>query len=191
MPGLPDDIRFRPVATTDASKLYDYFSSLSDQSKARFGPHSFDWEHLNRLCKGLIDDIIAFVADEGSTGRIVGYMVTKRGYIQADKDRYSGYSIESDPEHTFTLAPSVADDYQSAGLGSRMMKYVLAQLKVRGAQKVVLWGGVQAGNSRACHFYQKFGFRRLGDFEHNGNNYDMALNVADFPEESTHRLSQS
>lgn len=44
-----------------------------------------------------------------------------------------------------------------------------------GTKRIILWGGVQAGNEKAVSYYLKHGFRTVGQFEHNGNNYDMIL----------------
>ena len=77
-----------------------------------------------------------------------------------------------------TLAPSVADAYQSQGLGSLMMQHLLGLLPRLGRQRMLLWGGVRADNPRAVHFYTKFGFQRVGDFEAGGtNNYDMIADL--------------
>ena len=80
-----------------------------------------------------------------------------------------------------TMAPSVADKWQSRGLGSTFFQYVANQLKTaEKLERIILWGGVQSTNNKAIGFYRKLGFRVLGEFTHNGNNFDMALDLDHF-----------
>ena len=48
-----------------------------------------------------------------------------------------------------------------------------------GRTRMVLWGGTQATNDRAIHFYQKHGFRTVGEFQEppGFNNYDMIMDL--------------
>ena len=78
-----------------------------------------------------------------------------------------------------TLAPSVADDYQSKGLGSVLMRRLVEIAREIGRTRMVLWGGTQATNDRAVHFYHKHGFTTVGEFQEppGFNNYDMILDL--------------
>lgn len=173
----PIDVEIRPLAAHDEQALYRYFNDLSDLTRSRFGPHPFDSQTVNALCQQRYEQLLAWVAVTPETGRIVAYLVVKPGYLHFEEERYRSYGLNLDHHQDYTLAPSVADDHQSTGVGSRLMAQVLAELRQRGGAKVVLWGGVQAANPRACHFYRKFGFQQLGSFEHNGLNYDMVLDL--------------
>jgi ribosomal protein S18 acetylase RimI-like enzyme len=72
----------------------------------------------------------------------------------------------------------VSDEFQNRGLGSLMMKHVIAVARRLGRRRMILSGGTQATNARAIHFYQKHGFRKVGEFETPGmNNFDMVLEL--------------
>ena len=84
--------------------------------------------------------------------------------------------VALDPQFHCTLAPSVADAYQARGLGSALLPVLINTARRLGRTHIALWGGVRADNPRAEHFYRKFGFVELGQFEAGGsNNYDMLL----------------
>ena len=105
---------------------------------------------------------------------IVGYLLVLFDLIPADRNRYRDLGLELSAETDCTLAPSVADDYQSKGVGNWLMEKALTVCRSMGKKRVVLWGGVQERNGRAVNFYTKFGFERVGEFMHNGiMNYDM------------------
>lgn len=162
----------RPLNSSDENRLFDYFHFLSPLTKSRYGPHPFDWETITALCRGGYKDYKSYVMVNGEQS-FVAYSVVKKGYLEDEVPRLSKYSMPLDHEHDFTLAPSVADDYQSKGLGSLMLKLLFKELHRLKAQKVVLWGGVQESNQQAVQFYLKHGFRTLGYFQHHGKNLDM------------------
>ena len=74
------------------------------------------------------------------------------------------HSIQLDFEKDFIFAPSVADAYQSKGIGTILLSFVESELRKYGAEKIILWGGVQKRNKRAVHYYLKNGFITLGEF---------------------------
>ena len=106
--------------------------------------------------------------------KIMAYAIVLRGYTRGEHHRYQAYEGELNEQTDYTLAPSVADACQSQGIGSALYQYVEQELRKIGAQKIVLWGGVQLSNQRAVRFYLKHGFRTLAQFEYQGTNLDMA-----------------
>ncbi len=175
-----ESIAMRPLEADDAARLGDYFRSLSAETRARYGPHPFDQETADVICARIATDdvlrIIATVTTDGGT-RIIGYFLLKLGVWESDSKRYDALGIPLDPDTDCTLAPSVSDDYQNQGLGSILMRHVL-QIALRiGRKRVVLWGGVQATNARAVHFYTKSGFRKVGEFFNDKPNDDMILDL--------------
>jgi GNAT superfamily N-acetyltransferase len=102
-------------------------------------------------------------------------MLFQKGMIEGDQRRFTERNQLPDPLTTITFAPSVADDWQSSGIGSGMYKLIEEKLKEDGTRQIVLWGGVQAGNTKAVNFYKKHRYQLLGSFWHDGkDNYDMA-----------------
>ena len=102
------------------------------------------------------------------------------GVGEDDVARYSQVGILLQSATDCTLAPSIADAYLNKGTGSIVMQHVLETARRLGKQRMVLMGGVQATNDRAKHFYEKHGFRWVGDFESPSgfNNHDMILDLA-------------
>lgn len=168
-------VEMRLLQQSDAPALLAYLAALSTESKSRFGPHAFDESTIKHICSHLAaDDTQRFVACINND--IKAYMLVKQGMIAFDEERYKQLNMHFDAASTVTYAPSVADDFQNTGLGSAMLAVILNELKKDDCKVVVLWGGVQATNARAVHFYEKFGFKRIANFWHdNKDNIDMIL----------------
>jgi diamine N-acetyltransferase len=166
----------RLLQKEDADALYDYLNGLSAESRSRFGPHAFDRDTIDNICNNLNDDIQRYVAIAENS--IAAYMLIKRGLTDADAERYAQKQLFFDVATTVTYAPSVADGFQNSGLGSAMFAVILQQIKLQGDHTIILWGGVQATNTRAVHFYTKHGFESKGNFWFDGkDNIDMLLNI--------------
>jgi RimJ/RimL family protein N-acetyltransferase len=169
----------RPLGPDDVVPLTAYFLSLSEETRRRYGPHPFDAATAERLCAAWADPAtVRFVAvlNDGTAAEIVAYMILTREIWSDDRARY-GERLDA-AGRTACLAPSVADAYQSQGIGGQMARQVLAWARETGLRQVILMGGVQAPNSRACRLYESLGFRRVGEFwTRNGEllNYDMML----------------
>lgn len=68
----------------------------------------------------------------------------------------------------------MADAWQGLGLGGKMLQFILGDLRTTtNVNRLILWGGVQADNFRAVKYYENNGFRVLGKFDYQGDNYDM------------------
>ena len=170
-------VYFRPLLADQTAELGAYFTGLSQATRGVYGPHPFDQETADGFCSALDSAhtlrMLAWIEE-----KIVAYFVVELGVRAGDRRRYDALGLALQDETDCTLAPSVADAYQSQGLGSLMMQHLLGLLPRLGRQRMLLWGGVRADNPRAVHFYTKFGFRRVGDFEAGGtNNYDMIADL--------------
>jgi GNAT superfamily N-acetyltransferase len=171
------NVSFRLLERHDQHRLYDYLNQLSAESKSRFGPHAFDNRTIIEICDGLCGNTIYFIAED-SNSNIIAYMLLKKGTLDADRSRYDEYNILFDESLTATYAPSVADEWQNTGVGTAMFQYILLYLKNTGHRNLVLWGGVQALNRRAVHFYSKHHFKQAGSFWYQGkDNLDMFLEL--------------
>jgi hypothetical protein len=176
-----EPITIRPLRADDADRLMEYFGSLSAKTRARYGPHPFDAQTARSICASLDPaDVLRMVACVSHAGgeRLIAYVLLKMGILEADRQRYEKLGIPLDPESDCTLAPSVADDYQNQGIGSLIMQHLLEVAPGLGRRRIVLWLGVQATNDRAVHFYTKWGFRKVGEFYTDKNNYDMLLDLS-------------
>jgi len=168
----------RPLRQDDAAILGAYFLGLSAETTRVYGPHPFDLETADRLCRELnsADHLrMLAVIEENGQQQIVAYFIVYFGLYDADCNRYLERDMPLDPATDCELAPSVADAYQSSGIGSLVMGHLLPLLKSAGRRRLVLVGGVRAENVRAIHFYEKFGFGKVGAFKSRGaiDNFDM------------------
>ena len=177
-------VTIRPMSPEDAERFVAYVEGLSTETRSRYGPHPFDRETAEGICAALNPaDILRMAAfvDDGADERMVAYFLLKMGALKSDCERYAAREDPLDGETDCALAPSVADDYQDRGLGSLILGHILSSAARMGRRRVVLWGGVQASNLRAVHFYTKFGFRKVGEFTNDRANDDMVLDLARLP----------
>lgn len=165
-------IHFGPFEIEDLEKLIHYLHHLSQETKNRFGPHSFAREELLRLYFDA-ETFKFFTATDTENDEIIAYTVLKMGWVEYEQARLCSYGLTLG-KGDCTIAPSVADNWQSKGVGSSFFHYLLEYLKAQYAiKRIFLWGGVQSTNERAVNFYQKFGFEIIGQFEYHGMNKDM------------------
>ena len=164
-------VQFRRLNNNDLDNLYDYLRNLSSETKSRFGPHPFDNASLINFYQR--DTNRGYIALNVESKEIIGYSILKIGYLEHDRNRLEGYGLTLDSDTDCTFAPSVADSWQSCGIGSLMFQFILSDLKFTKIARIILWGGVKMDNERAVKFYKKYGFQTLGQFTYNGENYDM------------------
>ena len=177
-----EQVMLRPLTRNDAGILGPYFLGLSEDTKRRYGPHPFDQATADTLCaETQYANTVRMLMTTGSGAdeRVIAYFILVLGVWDDDRDRYAKRQMPLDVTTDCTLAPSVADAYQSKGVGSLIMQHVIATARRLGKTRMVLWGGVQATNIRAKNFYTKYGFRHVGDFENppGRNNHDMILTL--------------
>lgn len=165
-------IACKKATPEDVEALVQYFNQLSEETKQYFAPHPFDVDTITAICRGSYKDYNAFVCIRN--GLIIAYAVVKNTPTARELDRFAKYPIGLNVEKDYILAPSVADAFQSQGIGSIVLDFVESELRKLSAEKVILWGGVQLRNKRAVRYYLKHGFKTLGEFSYNGlDNLDM------------------
>lgn len=155
--------------------LVTYLQNLSQTTKSRFGPHAYDYLSVLNFYQQNANRMGYIALDESGTN-VIAYSIIQIGFLTHDQPRLEGYGITLNAQTDATFAPSVADAWQGQGLGTRLFHFMIADLKTKGVHRLILWGGVQAGNSNAVSYYQKLGFTTLGQFSYHGENYDMLLN---------------
>lgn len=169
------DIITRKLAATDFDGLLYYLHHLSAETKSRFGPHSFDAHSVIEFYRN--DDVTGFVTIEKNSHTIIAYAIIKQGILPHEIERLSAYNYPGIENNCITYAPSVADEWQGKGIGKQMFECILNDCREKNIQRIILWGGVQSTNEKALHFYQRLGFVNLGQFEYNGFNQDMLLEI--------------
>ncbi len=167
---MPDTL-VRLLQKNDYTALVNYLEGLSDITRSRFAPHSFDLGTLQVICANEHDNYQGYACF--LQAQLIGYAVTARGCTEGEIYRFPNYGIAIDAFNDYAFAPSVADRFQSKGVGSTLFEFVINDLKIRGARQIALMGGVQLSNHVAIKFYRKHGFKTLGEFEYHGQNLDM------------------
>ncbi|MDX2285191.1 MAG: GNAT family N-acetyltransferase [Bacteroidia bacterium] len=158
-------------------ELHAYLEGLSGDTRRRFGPHPFDLPSIVQLYGGSPEHR-GYIARDPASGRIIAYAVVRIGFLPHDAPRLQSCGITPDAQTDCTFAPSVADAWQGCGLGDGLLTCVISDLKQHTAvRRIILWGGVQADNQRALRYYMRNGFRILGAFTYNGENYDMLREI--------------
>lgn len=172
---LLQSLTIRTVSLADLDDLAQYLEGLSDTTRRRFGPHAYDLDSLKRFYSDT--SITGFLAQEEPVNRLLAYAVIKRGILEHDRLRLETYGLQLRSDGDCTYAPSVADAWQGKGIGTRLFAAIVSVLRSENRKRIILWGGVQAANEAAIRYYQKLGFQTLGQFEYQGQNLDMALNL--------------
>lgn len=172
----PNGIQFEHLHSRHLPQLLSYLSALSPRTQQRFAPHAFEAEAIWQFYQPE-QQHNGYIAIVASSGKIVGYFVVKRSFLQHDAPRLQSYGLRLHPITDFTIAPSVADDWQGKGLAGPMLQFVLEDIRQQGAKRLLLWGGVQQSNIAAVRFYEKHGFEAIGQFEYAGMNTDMLLTL--------------
>jgi len=165
----------RKLTPNDADALLYYLHHLSDDTKRRFGPHAFDRDSVVNFYHD--ESITGYIAADAVRSTIIAYSIIKTGYLFFDAASLSGYGLVLNHSDYCTFAPSVADQWQSLGIGKAVFNFILSDLQTREINKIILWGGVQADNKKAVNFYTSAGFKTLGKFEHNAVNFDMLMDI--------------
>ncbi|MGZ8559774.1 MAG: GNAT family N-acetyltransferase, partial [Chitinophagaceae bacterium] len=171
-------VAVRSLKPGDEEALYNYLQNLSTESRSRFGPHPFDKQTIHTICELSDNDTQRFIAIDESASVIVSYMLIKQGMIDGDQQRYARRNRLYEPATTVTYAPSVVDAWQCSGLGTAMLNIIEKKLAGKGIRHIVLWGGVQASNTKAVHFYKKNGYQFIASFWYDDkDNYDMVKEI--------------
>ncbi|MEI8048278.1 MAG: GNAT family N-acetyltransferase [Bacteroidota bacterium] len=166
----------RTLVSADFDKLSGYLYKLSAETAKRFGPHGFDVNSIADLFRKP-DNCLGYIALDNETTEIIAYSIVKQGFLEYDSPRLRSYGLILDSKTDCTFAPSVADAWQSLGVGNHLFHFVRSSLESIGIKRIILWGGVQSDNHKAVGFYRKNGFATLGEFEYNGYNFDMILEI--------------
>lgn len=166
----------RPFVLADTEALLSYLHQLSNETKQRFGPHAFTADAILELYK-TPNAYSGFIATDSESATIIAYAIIKIGFLQHDQQRLESYGLTLSQTTDCTFAPSVADAWQSSGVGTALLQFVKPVLQKSGIKRIILWGGVQQNNQRAVQYYLKHEFKKLGSFDYNGMNDDMICSI--------------
>ncbi|MBT2443589.1 GNAT family N-acetyltransferase [Streptomyces sp. ISL-36] len=172
-------VTFRPLTHSDAEGLAGFLAGLSAESRRLSRFDGYDLTAARGLCAAIARyDKLRLVLEEAPSGRIVGLLEFSLDLPPSDIARFREAGVE--PAATdCRFGPTLADDYQGKGVGTRVFPLVVDVARRFGRKRIILWGGVLADNPRALRFYAKQGFRTVGSFtEANGQrSFDMILDL--------------
>lgn len=175
---IENKLQIRKLQVKDFDKLLVYLNNISFATRSRFGPHLFDLEAIKQFYLPENNNI-AYIIKHNESQEIIAYSIIKRGYVLNDKKRLEEIGIQLHPQTDCTFAPSVADDWQSHGLGKMMFDFLKIELQKQGFKRIILWGGVQATNEKAINYYLKYHFKKIGSFENKEiDNFDMLMDLS-------------
>ena len=151
------ELTIRRFVNADIDNLFSYLQKLSAETRSKFAPHLFDRESIEKFYKDSSN--MAYLVFDCECDEIVAYSIVKTGIVDCDFERFRSYGLNLNNASDYTFAPSVADGWQSCGIGSIMLQFILHELKQADVNRLFLWGGVQSKNKKAVNYYKKFGFR--------------------------------
>jgi GNAT superfamily N-acetyltransferase len=169
---------FRLLLPSDSESFGNFLEGLTPEIRKRFAPHPLTPDEAKKICQTLkYSEILRFIT-VNIKREIVGYFILSFPFREEEISRYENYGLTIIDGKDVRIAPVIADAYQNKGLGSLMMKETIDVARHLELRYLVLWGGTQATNDRAIHFYNKFGFKKVGEFKKNDmNNFDMYMEL--------------
>jgi diamine N-acetyltransferase len=172
-----EHITFRPLLSSDSEIFGKFLEWLSEDTNKRFQPHPLTMQSARDICGKLDYQQSLPLIALNDHNEITAYFILEFAFPDNVK-RYQTYGILISKEDDCRLAPVVADEYQNTGVGSIVMKQTLIVAALLDIHHIVLHGGTQATNTQAIHFYEKFGFKKVGEFEENNmTNFDMVTSL--------------
>lgn len=170
---------FRPLVPVDIDLLTEFLEGLSLETRKLSTFDSYDSNMAAEFCEAIDKyDKLRFVL-VNEKGQIVGLVEFTLDIPIEDIERYTAYGVSIIPQITCRFGPTLADTYQSRGLGSLLFPFVIKIARALGKQRIILYGGVLADNVRAINYYQKHGFVKSGTFINNDKKetVDMILDL--------------
>ncbi|WP_143871068.1 GNAT family N-acetyltransferase [Catenovulum sediminis] len=170
---------FRVIESTDAPKLADYFTGLSEVTRKRFAPHPLTADYAYSLCQHLsaIPLKTLLMVIENQNEEIIGYFILDSKESVEEYQRYLNYQMDLTQSLDWYFAPCIAENYQNKGLSSACMQYIVKYAQAMHIENIILMGGTQKSNFQAIAFYEKNGFIKLGEFQTDVDNVDMYLPI--------------
>lgn len=178
-----EEVVLRPLEPSDFNELTTFLQGLSSKTRTLSKFDSYDTATAKEFCDAInkydkLRFVIEPVSNPATSGRIVGLLELSLSMTANDMERFNkaGYQLNSELDCRF--GPTLSDDYQNRGLGSKAFPLIRKVAQQFGKKRMILWGGVRKDNVRAIHFYEKHGFKCAGEFIKNAsNNLDMILEL--------------
>jgi GNAT superfamily N-acetyltransferase len=156
-----EQLLLRPLIVQDVHLLVGFLKGLSIETRRL---STFDGYGLEQA-RALIDAINRYdklrLVVQNAQQRIVGLIEFSFDLPDRDRERFNKSGVRLNKDHDCRFGPTLADDYQSKGLGSGLFP-LINEIALRfGKDRIILWGGVLTNNIRAINYYEKHGFKKL------------------------------
>lgn len=176
-----EKVTFRPLEPHDANALSAFLRGLSKETRRLSTFEGYDLEAAQKLCDAINKHDKLRLVVVNCEQKIIGLIELSLDLPESDIERFKSNGFKLNHETDCRLGPTLADDYQGKGLGSRLFPEVARIVSKLGKQRIILWGGVHKDNKRAIHFYEKQGFKRVGEFTKDGaENLDMVIDLKNY-----------
>ena len=119
------------------------FSALSRETVRVYVPHPVDQQTANRLC----------------TDPYSAHTLRMLGIVDGE------HAPRSSPNSSSTSVSTNPTPGAIKRAACRSMAHLLPLLRRLERRRLALVGGVRGDNPRAIHFYEKFGFAKVGEFQ--------------------------
>jgi diamine N-acetyltransferase len=169
----------RPLALDDKEKITEFLSGLSDNARHYYVLDNYGKKTADNVCESVVKpEKLHFVAETESSG-IIALVKFSLDLPEADKLRFSQYSVDLVSGTVSRCGTCIADDFQNVGLGGITLQQIIDTSSDLGLTKVMLSGGIFADNERAIHMVQKYGFKIVGEFtdKDNQKHVDMLRSI--------------
>lgn len=157
------DFILRTVTPADYSQILPIYNDVVATSTAIYSEEPASVDYIESYAQGRLESGFPFIVSVESDGRIAGY-----GTFGLFRAR---------PGYRFTVEHSVhiRSDLRGAGVGSQLMKALIAQAK---ADKYhIMIGAVDGENEGSLRFHDRLGFTRSARLEQVGRKFDRWLDV--------------
>lgn len=174
-----EELLLRPLLPEDVTPLAHFLAGLSPETRRFSTFPSYDRAAAETLCDAInrFDKLRMVLVTAG--GAIAGLLEFSFDVPPGDIERYQGYGLTLDPATDCRFGPTLADAYQNRGLAGRVFPFLVALAKRFGQKRMILLGGVLKDNRRAIRFYQREGFREVGESWRDGAlSIDMARELS-------------
>ncbi|WP_170154143.1 GNAT family N-acetyltransferase [Actinoplanes italicus] len=158
----------RGLCAEDATALTAFLAGLSCDSRRFWHGDADDTEEAAGWIEaiGRYDKLRLVAHEPGREDRLAGVVDLSFSLPEGfEITRYAAYGIELDEERTARFGPCVANEWQGRGLAAALLPPAWDAIRLFGRERVVLFGGVHAGNHRARRFYARHGFVETGEVD--------------------------
>lgn len=157
----------RRADSGDAAAICGIYNPYVTQTTITYEFEAVDRAEMGRRMDSVmglgLPYLVYEMAEEGEKRRVVGYCYASPWRLR--------------PAYLHTVETSVYVDkaYAGQGIGERLYRSLLADLRDRGVHVAI--GGIGLPNAESVRLHQKLGFRRVGHFPEVGRKFDQWLDL--------------